>query len=156
MLVRALGFFGWKTHWSVIKWLQNRDFSNSTGENASLQRPSLNRTVTEYVSPHMERALMPSVLQEENQGCWDIQTTGMLPASKGPGWGALSLSEILTQAPRVWIRAVEEMNIKLAGELQPRVLGTSRMTDYKSSAWQLVLRAGSFRFASTSLNQSHN
>lgn len=86
----------------------------------------------------------PGLLTYSNH--WDV-------TSQQRAWlGCFSQSDILRQAPRVCIRVVKETNIQLAGELQPRALGTSRMTDYKPSAWQLVLRAGSFRFASTSLN----
>ena len=121
----------------------------STGENASLQRPSLNRTVTEYVSSHVERARMPSVLQEENRAAEVFKPLGCYQPAKGLAGVPFHCLRSSDRAPGC---ESEQWNIKLAGELQPRVLGTSRVTDYKPSAWQLVPRAGSFRFASTSLN----
>lgn len=121
----------------------------ATVRNPSLQIPSLDRIVTEYVPSHMERALMPSVLQELSySNHWDV-------TSQQRAWLGCPFT---VQDPQISPQSVNQSsggNKHYTGwwAVQPRALGTSRMTaDYKPSAWQLVLRVGSFRFASTSLN----
>jgi len=74
---------------------------------------------------------MPSVLQEENRAAEVFKPLGCYQPAKGLAGVPFHCLRSSDRAPGC---ESEQWNIKLAGELQPRVLGTSRVTDYKPSA----------------------
>ena len=70
-------------------------------------------------------------MKEENRAAEVFKPLGCYQPAKGLAGVPFHCLRSSDRAPGC---ESEQWNIKLAGELQPRVLGTSRVTDYKPSA----------------------